>query len=189
MRLDLRRHLAVLAIGAGSVIAAGSALVVAEAATVSLTITSGSCSGGGTSYCFTPESANATKGDTATWTNNSGVNHTVTSCDAINCPGAPANSGGQTFDVAVNAASTGSVTFTQAGTYTYYCKIHGYTAMHGAITVAAASSSSGGGTTSPGGTGAAASPPTPSTGAGAGGIAAGLALVILGGLTLRRRLS
>jgi plastocyanin len=106
-------------------------------ATTSISITAGACAGGGTSYCFTPESATGMTGTPVTWTNESGVGHTVTSCDATNCPGAPANTGSNTFNlsVAATSGSTASFTFSSAGTYTYYCMIHGYMAMRGSIQI------------------------------------------------------
>ena len=180
-----------LFIGGGAVAALSSATVIAAAVTP-VTISSGGCSGGGSSYCFTPESANANSGDTVTWTNQSGVNHTVTSCSSAACPGAAANTGGQTFDTPANSGSSTSVTFTQAGTYAYYCKIHGYAAMHGTVTVAAAATSapasqSPAATQAPGSSGGTTAT-VPSTGAGLGpNLLVGAALVTLGGLALRWR--
>jgi len=105
-----------------------------------ITVTSGGCSGGGTSYCFNPESASATTGGAGAvnWTNQSGVAHTATSCTASACSGAPSSTGSDTFNVSIDGSS-GSFTFTSPGTYYYYCTIHGYAAMHGSITVTAAS--------------------------------------------------
>jgi len=109
------------------------------AADTSITVTVGSCSGGGTTYCFNPEAASGTTGAPVTWTNQSGVGHTVTLCDATNCPGFPGNTGSDTFSLSLGAAngSTASFTFSHPGTYYYYCMIHGYAAMHGGITVTA----------------------------------------------------
>jgi plastocyanin len=103
----------------------------------SISIIFGSCSGGGTEFCYKPESAKASLGSPVVWTNNSGVGHTATSCTSSDCPGAPANTGTDTFNVSIGATtgSTGSFTFTHPGTYYYYCMIHGYSAMHGKITV------------------------------------------------------
>jgi plastocyanin len=102
-----------------------------------VTIKDGACSGGGTEFCFSPESVTVAVGSAVTWTNETGVQHTTSSCTASACPGAPANTGSQTFSNPMGAAngSTESVTFTSAGTYTYYCMIHGYVAMHGTIIV------------------------------------------------------
>lgn len=60
------------------------------------------------------------------WYNNDSMAHTVTSL-----PGAPV-----TFDSGVlNPGSTYTYTFTQPGTYSYYCKIHPF--MLGNVTVTA----------------------------------------------------
>jgi plastocyanin len=106
----------------------------------SITIKDGTCSGGGTEFCFSPESVTIAVGTAVVWTNETGINHTTSSCTSSACPGAPANTGTQTFSNPIGAAkgSTESVTFTSAGTYTYYCMIHGYTAMHGTIIVTGA---------------------------------------------------
>ncbi|HEX6537639.1 MAG TPA: plastocyanin/azurin family copper-binding protein [Candidatus Dormibacteraeota bacterium] len=117
---------------------------VPAAASTAITITSGGCSGGGSTFCYSPESATATVGTPVTWTNMSGIAHTVTSCTSAACAGAPANTGSDTFNVSIGAAngSSGSFTFTHAGTYTYFCTIHGFAAMHGTIIVTGASTSS-----------------------------------------------
>jgi Copper binding proteins, plastocyanin/azurin family len=80
-------------------------------------------------------------GAAVAWTNQTGVDHTVTLCTASACPGAPANTGSDTFDLSLGSSSGSSAqfTFSNAGTYHYYCRIHGYTAMHGAVAVTAAS--------------------------------------------------
>ena len=203
MAIDLRRGLAAtLFLGGAALVALSGATAVAAAVT-GVTVTSGGCSGGGSSYCFNPEQANANSGDTVTWTNNSNVAHTVTSCTSAACPGAAANSGSQTFDTSLASApgSTGSVTFTQAGSYTYYCKIHGYAAMHGTVTVAAAATQSA--TPAPSQSAAASQAPAatqaPSTSAGVvttvpgtgadilPNLAAGAGLMALGGVFLLRR--
>lgn len=105
-----------------------------------ITIKDGTCSGGGTEFCFNPESVTIAVGTAVVWTNETGVQHTTSSCTSSACPGAPANTGSQTFSNAIGAAkgSTKSVTFTSPGKYTYYCMIHGYVAMHGTIIVTGA---------------------------------------------------
>jgi plastocyanin len=188
------RAVAGLAVG----LAISAAPLVASAAN-GVTVTSGGCSGGGSLYCFGPESLQANTGTSVTWTNQSGAPHTVTLCSASACPGAPANTGSQAFDQSLGSSngSQASVTFTAPGTYVYYCKIHGYAAMHGTVTVTAAahspqaspSASSGATTTpeaAPGGTA-----PAPSTGAGFS-LAALIVLLsgaflAVGALALRRR--
>jgi plastocyanin len=109
-------------------------------ASTSIVVTFGVCTGGGVEFCFTPESATGTVGVPVTWTNMSGIGHTVTSCDASNCAGV-VNTGSDTFGMTLGATNGTAVSFTfsNAGTYHYYCMIHGYFAMHGTIQIAAAS--------------------------------------------------
>jgi len=89
----------------------------------------------------TPESATTLDGELVHWVNAStdefSEGHTVTSCTPSACFGAPANTGGDTFNIRVGGGwgDNNSFTFGSAGTYTYYCKIHGYNSMHGTITV------------------------------------------------------
>jgi plastocyanin len=109
----------------------------ATATTATITIVSGSCAGGGFEFCFKPESLSIAVGTTVTWKNQSGIGHTTSSCTSAACPGAPANTGSNTWSIPIASAagSTAMFTFTSAGTYTYYCMIHGYAAMHGKIIV------------------------------------------------------
>jgi plastocyanin len=122
---------AVIGLGAAGLLLAG--VTRAEDATLTstrvpvvtgaaITIKDGTCSGGGTEFCFSPESVSIAVGTAVVWTNETGINHTISSCTSSACPGAPANTGSQTFSNPIGAArgSTESVTFTSAGTYTYY---------------------------------------------------------------------
>jgi plastocyanin len=129
-----------LAAGLGLTVAIAAFLAVHALASTSVTVSSGACSGGGALFCFTPESAGGTTGSAVTWTNQSGAAHTVTLCTSAACPGAPANTGSDTFDLSLSNANGDSAqfTFSSAGTYHYYCKIHGYANMHGAVAVSAA---------------------------------------------------
>jgi plastocyanin len=111
-------------------------------------------------------------GDAVNWTDNTVVSHTVTRCGAApgqndsGCPaiGATGNNGSSSdqFNSPPLAANGGtySHTFSGAGSYTYYCTIHGYSVMHGTVTVnAAATSATPAASPSPGGgTNPAASP-------------------------------
>jgi plastocyanin len=81
---------------------------------------------------FSPMNRTVPMGTTVTWKNGDPFAHTVTSATAS--PGAAYNSG------SLAASATFSHTFTAAGTYPYYCMIHGVngtppTGMHGTITV------------------------------------------------------
>jgi len=72
---------------------------------------------------FSPSATTVPVGTTVTWTwNAGGVSHTVTFDD-----GAPGSG--------VRSSGTFSRTFSSAGTYTYYCQIHGRAVMSGSITV------------------------------------------------------
>jgi plastocyanin len=79
------------------------------------------------SIAFNPSTKSVAVGTTITWTNKDGVTHTVTS-------GAPGSPNG-TFDSGnMGNGATFSHTFSSAGTFPYYCRIHG-AAMTGTITV------------------------------------------------------
>jgi plastocyanin len=79
-------------------------------------------------YKFTPGSLTIHVGDTVTWTNDGPSAHTATAND-------------HSFDTGIlQKAQSGSHTFSQAGTFAYFCTIHPF--MHGTIVVLAASTSS-----------------------------------------------
>jgi plastocyanin len=95
-----------------------------------------------TYFCFAPAQMTITAGETVTWSNRSGTAHNVKRCDPTGCNG---KSGGTGTDanfgsaiIALRAGGTFQYTFDQPGTYVYYCTIHGYSLMHGTITVTAA---------------------------------------------------
>lgn len=136
----MRRGLAGVAIGlAGFAIALVPVTAAGAAGDPAVTI-SASC--GGPAFCFTPPTLTITDGDTVTWTNSSGTDHFVGRCDPASCDGASGGTGtGATFGSStISDGSTFSHTFHGAGTYTYFCAIHGYAAMHGMIVVNAAPS-------------------------------------------------
>ena len=125
-------------------------------------------------FSFTPATLTINQGDTVTWVNNGPTPHSAT-----------ANNG--SFNTGIlKAGQSGSHTFAQAGTFSYYCQPHPY--MKATIVVQAAQtggsgSSDTGGTTGSSDTGATASqadngPTLPNT----GGDAA--PLLLLGGLLL-----
>src|SRR5437773_803205 len=81
---------------------------------------------------FSPTNLTVSVGTTVTWKNGDGFAHTVNS--ATGSPGTAYSSGN------VAAGGTFQHTFSAAGTYPYYCMIHGLdgmppTGMHGTITV------------------------------------------------------
>jgi plastocyanin len=94
----------------------------------------------GYAFCFTPSTLTINDGDTVMWTNASGADHLVGRCDPASCAGAGGGSGNDAgFTMgSVSIGGSFSHTFHGAGTYTYYCAIHGYAAMHGVIVVNAA---------------------------------------------------
>ncbi len=73
-------------------------------------------------FAFDPAELTVSVGDTITWTNNeSGIPHTTTADDGL-------------WDSAtLNPDDTYSFTFTEPGTYTYFCSIH--PSMRASITV------------------------------------------------------
>jgi plastocyanin len=76
---------------------------------------------------FSPSLDTVAVGSTVTWTNNDAYGHTVTS--------APGSS--EVFDTPVAGGANFAHTFNTAGTYAYYCKIHGTptSGMRGTIVV------------------------------------------------------
>jgi plastocyanin len=78
-------------------------------------------------FRFSPSSTTIHVGDTITWTNDGPSSHTAT-----------ARNGG--FDTGVlKKGHSASHTFTQPGTFTYFCQIHPF--MHGTVVVLAATTS------------------------------------------------
>ncbi|MEP6694534.1 MAG: plastocyanin/azurin family copper-binding protein [Chloroflexota bacterium] len=76
-------------------------------------------------FAFNPNQPSVTKGATITWTNDDGATHTVTS----GVPGTPSGK----FDQRVEAGKTFAFTFSDAGTYEFFCSIHN--SMRGTVTV------------------------------------------------------
>jgi plastocyanin len=102
-------------------------------------------------FQFTPGSTTVHVGDTITWTNNGPSTHTATAHDG-------------SFDTGqLKKGQSASHTFTQAGTFTYFCQIHPF--MHGTIVVVAAPAATTSPTVSSSGApaGAATSPSTGTT--------------------------
>jgi len=88
-------------------------------------------------FCFKPAAVTVKKGTKVVWTNSTTVSHTVTRCTPAVCSGANGGTGKQTKLASPMIAphKTYAFTFKLAGTYRYYCKVHGYGLMHGTITV------------------------------------------------------
>jgi LPXTG-motif cell wall-anchored protein len=133
-------------------------------------------------FKFAPGNVTVNVGDTVTWSNNGPTGHSATASNG-------------SFDTGILAkGSSGSHTFDQAGTFSYFCKPHPF--MKGTITVVASAAQNGSDNSSNGSSGTSGSsgtapqdsgPALPSTGFDVGGIAVlGLATLALGAY-LRRR--
>jgi plastocyanin len=180
VRWRSRNHIwACVASLAGLIVGTGLALPAPVLAGAGITITSGGCSGGGTAFCYLPESATAVAGTPVTWTNSTSVTHTITRCTPSACAGNGGGTGAQAGfgDANLSPGTTYTFTFAAAGTYVYYCAIHGYAAMHGTITITAATSPTPTPAPSPRHTSNGGPASTPSTGADA---APGLLLLVFG---------
>ena len=90
-------------------------------------------------FCFDPPMDNASSGTAVKWTNTTGADHTVTRCTPSACSGADGGTGPDhgPGSGTVGPGQTYSFTFSGAGTYLYYCAVHGYATMHGTIVVTA----------------------------------------------------
>jgi plastocyanin len=77
-------------------------------------------------FTFQPQTATINVGESITWLNTDGLNHTATSDSGM-------------FDTgAIPASGNRTVSFSTAGSYAYHCSIH--TTMHGTIVVLGATS-------------------------------------------------
>jgi plastocyanin len=80
---------------------------------------------------YSPKSISVSAGDTVTWTNNGKASHTATATDG-------------SFDTGtISPGQSRSHTFSQPGTFNYFCQIHG-TVQSGTVTVASAGGGGGG---------------------------------------------
>ena len=142
----MRRHVtlivSLLVVAAGTT-AAG--IATADAATqrpnvvrVVVKVGAGSQCNPAQSYCFKPMSLSVARGTRVIWKNPTIAPHTVSRCTTVACNGNGPGTGTQTgFGTTTSIPSGGkySFVFRRAGTYNYYCMIHGYALMHGTITV------------------------------------------------------
>jgi plastocyanin len=118
--------------------------------------------GAGNSFSFSPQTVNINVGDTVTWNwVSTTIPHTVTSgapgaADGKFCSvpaGTPMNATTcNSASYAQTAPASFSQTFSTAGTFPYFCEIHG-AMMTGTVVVAAAAAPGGGGGGGGGGTG------------------------------------
>jgi plastocyanin len=123
-----------VAVGLAAVLAAVlapiSSLTPAYAAAVAVDITTGGSSK--TTDAFSPNPVNVKVGDTVTWTNKDSTPHTVTSGENAKPDGKFDSSPG--FQQLIVPQGTFSHTFTEAGSYPYYCGLHAN--MVGTVVVA-----------------------------------------------------
>jgi len=116
------------------------ALAAAPSGAAEQNVTIGDACGPGPYYfCYSPQSLTVSSGDRVTWTNKSitPLGHTITRCTPAACGGVGGGTGADKWagSGTIHDGQTYSNTFTGAGTYVYYCTIHGYAQMHGTITV------------------------------------------------------
>lgn len=106
-------------------------------ASTTITITKTVCSGGGTKYCYSPESIDTSPGLSVVWVNNDAIGHNVAPCSPSVCNGAAATNWpcAAKISLAANGGTSAACTFTTPGTYWYYCSLHGWAAMHGEIII------------------------------------------------------
>src|SRR5689334_8334 len=132
--------LAWVVVATGSLGFAGGTASAAPSSDPTVTIQSTGC--GGALFCYSPANITVPDGGTVTWTNTTGVAHTVTRCTSAVCSGTGGGSGTDAgFTNGAIGASSGATfshTFHGAGSYNYYCSIHGFGVMHGTVTVVVA---------------------------------------------------
>ena len=137
MRVPAWVRAGLLAAVAGGALAFGGVAAFAANQTVQIVAINGTtCT---SEFCFVPSSVSVNSGDTVTWNNSSPDLHNVTRCDATNCAGQGPGTGADTLSSGGNITpliGTFAHSFSGAGTYFYYCTIHGYSVMHGEVTVA-----------------------------------------------------
>lgn len=77
------------------------------------------------SFSFSPQQVTVPFGGTVTWTNTDSTDHTITS----GTPGSPSGK----FSHVVEAGQKVTITFTETGTFEYFCSFHNQ--MRGSVTV------------------------------------------------------
>jgi plastocyanin len=121
-------------IGIGGVAFAGTSPR-ATVPTKTVAISASKCAGG-KSYCFKPGPLTVKRGTKVVWKNMTIAPHTVTRCTAAMC-GVSGGTGKQAgfHSPTINPGKAYAFKFTKPGTYRYFCAVHGYSVMHGTITV------------------------------------------------------
>ena len=138
----LRLGVAAGAMGIAGFAGAGVPAVSAAATGAAITIHEGPPGCSTPSYCFAPSAVTVNAGATVTWTDGSDSPHTVTRCTPSACSGAGGGTGSGTGPASAQFGQGQKYTaaFIGTGTYLYYCTVHGYSVMHGTVTVVSASS-------------------------------------------------
>lgn len=124
---------------------------------------------------YSPATVTISAGESVTWTNGGDQPHSVTSTDGLfdSSPDCPGN-----IDDCLGSGESYTHTFSSAGTFDYYCRVHGF-AMSGTVVV------EGSGSTTPPPTGS----PLPNTGPGSLSgpfVVIGLLFLVAGGALLYR---
>jgi plastocyanin len=141
MRRQLSLTFCLLLVAASAAFAgvasAGASTNAKPVAKVSIKIVSGNMCKPSAEFCFKPELLSVAPGTRVTWVNKTLTVHTVSRCTTAACGGVSGGTGKDAGPGSGTIAKSGkySFVFTGAGTYTYYCQIHGYALMHGTITV------------------------------------------------------
>ena len=140
----MRRHLPFalsLVLVIGGLAAAGIATAGASTTTIprtSIKIVSGTACPASASFCFKPANRTIAPGTKVIWKNMTIAPHTVTRCTALASSGVTGGTGTDTGFGSPGTIASGTkyhFVFHGAGTYVFYCQIHGYALMHGTITV------------------------------------------------------
>jgi plastocyanin len=142
MNEGARRSAAVLLVAGVGIAFAPTALATRTTGTVTaptkvnIVAMGGSCT---SFFCFQPPAVSIANNSKVVWSNQTSVTHTVTRCTPAACSG---NGGGTGTDAGFGTGANGLASgkrygfiFDAPGTYVYYCTIHGYSVMHGTVTV------------------------------------------------------
>jgi plastocyanin len=128
-----------LLVAAAAATVAGVASASASSAAipkVTVAIVSGSKCKPAAEFCYKPASVSVASGTRVAFVNKTLTTHTITRCTAAACAGHDGGTGKQAgLGGTVAAGAKYSFVFRKAGTYVYYCQIHGYLTMHGTVKV------------------------------------------------------
>ena len=134
----MRRSL--IAVGMVALVAASAVGVIAVAAGSALapqtvTIAASKCPGN-SEFCYKTATLTVEPSTKVVWKNTTRAPHTVTRCTVAACGVSGGTGKDPKFESpTINPGKTFAFTFHHAGTYRYYCMVHGYAVMHGIVTV------------------------------------------------------